>query len=90
MVSISQSPFSVVHLIDRAIGALARIDTGSLTEVLADCSQAEAPASAEEFSRALTQQAAFEKVLEQTGRNLRLLRGEESDFRYGRNSGHRS
>ena len=74
---------SLISLFDRAIDALARTDTASLGEVLADCNDAVLPASAEEFSRALTQQATFEKVLEQTGRNLRILRGDEN-VRYGR------
>ncbi|HTZ90378.1 MAG TPA: hypothetical protein VMA71_08555 [Alloacidobacterium sp.] len=87
---VSGPSFSVVSLAERAIGALSQADAVSLTKVLADCSQAEIPGSAEEFSRALTQQAAFEKVLEQTGRNIRLLRGEEDDFRYGRNRGRNS
>lgn len=90
MSSISDSSFSVVNLLDRAIEALARTDAASLTEVLSDCGRAEVPASAEEFSRALTQQAAFEKVLEQTGRNIRMLRGGENGFRYGRSRGRNS
>jgi hypothetical protein len=45
------------------------------------------PASSEEFSRALTQKMALEKMLEETGRNLRALRGEEDDFCYGRRRG---
>ena len=87
MSSVAGSSFSVLSLLDRAIEALAKTDAASLTEVLSDCSRAEIPGSAEEFSRALTQQAAFEKVLEQTGRNIRLLRGEENSFRYGRSRG---
>jgi len=87
MSSIAGTSFSVVNLLDRAIGALAKTDTASLTEVLTDCSRAEIPDSQEEFSRALTQQAAFEKVLEQTRRNLTFLRGEEDNFRYGRGRG---
>jgi hypothetical protein len=90
MSSIAGSSFSVISLLDRAIGALAKTDAASLTEVLTDCSRAEVPGSAEEFSRALTQQAAFEKVIEQTGRNIRLLRGEENSFRYGRSRGRNS
>jgi len=82
--------FSITSLLDRATGALARADNASLAEVLADCNRAEIPGSAEEFSRALSQQAAFEKVLEQTGRNVRLLRGEENGFRYGRGRGRNS
>jgi hypothetical protein len=62
----------------------------SLTGVLADCSRVEIPDSPQEFSRALTQQAAFEKVLELTGRNIRMLRGEENSFRYGRSRGRNS
>lgn len=87
---VAGSSFSVVSLLDRALGALAQADSASLTGVLADCSRAEVPGSPEEFSRALTQQATFEKVLEQTGRNIRLLRGEESSFRYGRSRGRNS
>jgi hypothetical protein len=90
MTSVAGSSFSVVSLLDRAIGALAQADNASLTEVLADCSRAEIPGSPEEFSRALTQQATFEKVLEQTGRNIRLFRGEENSFRYGRSRGRNS
>ena len=73
----------LASLFDRVIDALARTDPASLTQVLADCDRVALPGSTEEFSRALTQQAALEKVLEQTGRNLRMLRGEGS-FRYGR------
>ncbi|QNI34141.1 hypothetical protein H7849_09690 [Alloacidobacterium dinghuense] len=90
MSSVSGSSFSVTSLLDRAIDALARTDTTSLTQVLTDCNCAEMPDSQEEFSRALTQQAAFEKVLELTARNLRLLRGEENSFRYGRGRGRNS
>jgi hypothetical protein len=90
MSSITDCSFSVLHLLDRAIEALSRTDAASLTEVLADCSRAEIPGSPEEFSRALTQQAVFGKVLEQTGRNIRLLRGEENTFRYGRSRGRNS
>jgi hypothetical protein len=90
MNKVSQSPLPVVTLIDRAIEAVARIDMEALTEVLADCPHAEVPDSADEFSRTLARQAAFEKVLEQTGRNIRMLRNEESSFRFGRSIGHRS
>jgi len=81
------SSVSLVSLFDRAIGALAQADTASLSNVLVDCNRAELPGSMEEFSRALLQQAAFEKVIEQTGRNIRLLRGEENSFSYGRSRG---
>ncbi len=90
MSSITGPSFSVVSLFDRAIGALAKTDTTSLTQVLADCDRAELPASTEEFSRALTQQAALEKSLEQTERNIRMLRGDENKFRYGRSRGRNS
>lgn len=79
--------FSLVSLLDRSIRALAQVDVASLGEVLADCRRAELPASAEEFSRALILQAAFERVIEQTERNIRMLRTEENGFRYGRNRG---
>jgi hypothetical protein len=78
---------SLVSLFDRAIGALAQADAAALSQVLADSGQAGLPGSAEEFSRALTQRAAFEKVLEQTERNLCLLREEKESFRYGRSRG---
>jgi hypothetical protein len=84
------SLFSVIDLLDRAIGALARTDTESLTQVLADSSRVVVPGSVEEFSRALAQQAAFEKVLEQTERNIRLLCGEKNSFPYGRKRGRNS
>jgi hypothetical protein len=90
MFSVAGSPFSVVNLLDRAIEALARVDVASLTDVLSDCSRAEIAVSPEEFSRALTQQAALEKVLEQTQRNIRLLRDEEVGFRYGHSRGRSS
>ena len=77
-------PLTVVALLDRAIGALAHADTASLVRVLDDCAQAETPGTPEEFSRALTQQAAFEKLLEQTAKNIRLIRGEKRPFTYGR------
>ncbi len=77
------SSLPLASFFDRAIDALARADAASLTQLVSDCAGAEPPCSPEEFSRALTQQVAFEKVLEQTGRNLRILRGEER-FRYGR------
>jgi hypothetical protein len=83
--SISQAVVSLplVSLLERAIDALARTDAASLTQVLTDCDRVALPSSKEEFSRALTQQAALEKILEQTSRNLRVLHREE-DFRYGR------
>jgi len=85
MSSLNAGPsFSVVSLLDRAISALARTDTESLTQVLADSDRAEIPDSWEEFSRALTHQAAFEKVLEQTERNIRLLCGEKNSCPYRR------
>jgi len=90
MSSILGSSLSVVSLLDRAIGALSRTDTAALNEVLTDCSRAEIPNSQEEFSRAVTQQAAFEKVLEQTRRNLSVLGGEENSFRYGRGRGRKA
>jgi len=90
MLSTIDSSFSILSLLDRAIGALVKADTTSLTEVLADCSHAEMPGSPEEFSRALAQQVAFEKILEQTAKNIRLLRGEEDCFRYGRSRGRNS
>lgn len=84
------SQFSVISLLDRAIGALAVADTPVLTEILADCHRAELPCSQEEFSRALTQQAVFEKALELTVQNIRLFRGEQNSFSYGRNRGRNS
>lgn len=87
MSSIGHSSFSLVGLLDRAIEALAQADTVSLNEVLADCRRAEVPGLAEEFSRALTRQAAFEKVIRLTEWNLRLLRNQKSSFRYDRNRG---
>jgi hypothetical protein len=90
MSEITLSLIPVTSLLDRTIRALANADLASVTEVLADCPRADAPGSPEEFSRALTQKIALEKVLEQTGRNLRLLRGEEDDFRYGRSRGRKS
>ena len=86
----SISPVSVTSLLDRTIGALAKADVTSMAKVLADCEGAEPPGSAEEFSRALTQKAALEKALEQTKRNIRLLRGEENSFRYGHSRGRNS
>lgn len=77
----------VAELFERTIRALAKPDVtavADMQQVLADCSLAQAPDSMEEFSRALTQKVALEKILEQTGRNLRLLRGKEEDFHYGR------
>lgn len=87
MSSVAGSSFSLVTLLDRSIRALAQADTASLEEVLADCSNVEPPVSAQEFSRALIRQAEFEKVLEQTERNIRMLRAEENGFRYGRSRG---
>lgn len=87
MSSVTSPSFSLVSLLNRSIRALAQVDTVSLGEVLADCGKAEPPASAEEFSRALIRQAAFERVIEQTERNIRVLRTEENGFRYGRNRG---
>jgi hypothetical protein len=86
----SGTSFSIAGLADRAIGALARVDAVSLRDVLEDCAQAEIPASAEEFSRALTMQTAFEKVLCQTERTLQMLSRKEDKFNYGRNRGRNS
>ena len=90
MSSVVGSSFSLVALLDRSIRALAQADAAALGEVLADCNKAGPPASAEEFSRALVRQAAFERVLEQTDRNIRMLRAEENGFRYGRSRGDNS
>jgi hypothetical protein len=87
MSQISLSLIPVTNLLERTMRALATADAASAAEVLADCSRAEVPVSPEEFSRALTQKAALEKMLEQTGRNLRAIRGEDDDFRYGRRRG---
>jgi hypothetical protein len=86
----SVSPVSVTSLLDRTIGALAKADVTSMAKVLADCEAVDLPGSPEEFSRALTQKAALEKALEQTKRNIRLLRGEENSFRYGHSRGRNS
>jgi predicted transcriptional regulator of viral defense system len=86
----SVSPVSLTSLLSRTIGALAKADVTSMAKVLADCADAELPGSPEEFSRALTQKAALEKALEQTRRNIRLLRGEENSFRYGHSRGRNS
>jgi hypothetical protein len=86
----SVSPVSLTSLLSRTIGALAKADVTSMAKVLADCEGAELPGSPEEFSRALTQKAALEKALEQTKRNIRLLRGEENSFRYGHSRGRNS
>lgn len=83
----SASLLPVAGLFERAIQGLAKSDAAAVAEVLADCSRAQAPDSLEEFSRALAQKVVLEKVLEQTGRNLRVLCGEESSFRYGRSRG---
>ena len=90
MSEITLSLVSVSNLLGRTIHALANADVASATEVLADCSRVDVPGSPEEFSRALAQKIALEKVLEQTGRNLRVLRGEEEGFRYGRSRGRNS
>jgi hypothetical protein len=90
MLQISTSPLPVVDLLERTIRALANADAASALAVLDDCSRAEMPASPEEFSRALTQKVALEKMLEQTARNLRVRRSEEDDFRYGRRRGRNS
>ena len=90
MLQISTSPLPVNDLLERTIHALTNADAASANTVLADCSRAEMPASPEEFSRALTQKVALEKMLEQTARNLRVMRGEEDDFRYGRKRGRNS
>jgi hypothetical protein len=82
--------FSIAGLADRAIEALAQVDSVSLRDVLKDCAQAEVPASAEEFSKALTMQAAFEQVLHQTERTLQVLSRKEDKFHYGRNQGRNS
>lgn len=77
------SSLPIASLFDRAIEAVAMADTASLTQLVSECAEAKLPDSIEEFSRALTQRTALEKVLEETGRNLRLLRG-EGRFRYWR------
>jgi hypothetical protein len=87
MPPVSITPLPVVNLLERTMRALSCADAASASEVLADCARVEMPASSEEFSRALTQKMALEKMLEETGRNLRALRGEEDDFRYGRRRG---
>jgi hypothetical protein len=90
MSSISVSSVSLTGLLSRTISALAKADVASMAEVLADCKRAELPGSPEEFSRAIAQSVALEKVLEQTRRNIRLLRGEENSFRYGHSRGRNS
>jgi hypothetical protein len=87
---ISMSPVSLAGLLNRTIDALAQADAEAMGKVLADCEHAEMPGSTEEFSRALTQKAALEGALEQTRRNIRLLRGEEDGFRYGHTRGRNS
>lgn len=77
------SSLLIASLFDRTIEAVATADTALLTQLISECADAKLPDSVEEFSRALTQRAALEKVLEETGRNLRLLRG-EGRFRYWR------
>jgi hypothetical protein len=84
MAQISTSLVPITNLLERTIRALANADAVSAAKALDDCSCVAMPASPEEFSRALMQKVALEQVLEQTGRNLRMLRGEEDDFRYGR------
>lgn len=90
MSQITVSPVPIEALFERTLRALAQADAESAARVLADCPYAEAPGSAEEFSRALTQKVALERMLEQTGRNLRVLRGEEDDFRYGSRHGRKA
>jgi hypothetical protein len=90
MSQISIPSIPVSSLLDRTIRALANADANSAAEALAECASAAVPVSPEELSRALTQQAVLEKMLEQTRRNLRVLRGEEDDFHYGRRRGRNS
>jgi hypothetical protein len=73
-VGLSGTP--IVTLFDRAIEALKRVDAESIGEVLSDCGSVGVPGSQEEFSRALTQQAIFRKLLQYTSENLRILRNE--------------
>jgi hypothetical protein len=86
-ISRASASVPVAELFARTIDALAQPDAFSISEVLADCSRAAPPESLEEYSRALAQQAALAKMLEQTSQNLRVLRREGNDFRYGRRNG---
>jgi len=73
----STASFPLINLLDRAVNALSKVDPASLTQVATDCDSVAICATAEEWSRALTQHAALKKTLEQTRRNLLMLRGEE-------------
>ena len=73
----STASFPLISLLDRAVEALSKVDTASLKQIAADCDSVAISGTAEEWSRALTQHAALEKTLEQTRRNLLLLRAEE-------------